>query len=295
ADSLISDADHVLGIAQPLLSGGADLPGVTAAISQAEPLLEKLNGAGLPGLFGEAIAAIGPASKLLGPALAGIPAGPIGIIGGLVMGGLDMLKDQQKFEAWKSALLAKPFDRSLLPPVVDGNLAQLVLQLSPMMGQRLAGAAPDLATNLLRSALEMQANGDPKSTADVAAELWASEDMADLRGRFASTAELARALEEYRGSSIFLQASKSLAGKINIPPLTPGAKETSVELPTLMRSALQLRTDPRAASALDQLAYIVQGLGALHLGPEKLMALVQSGLQLGAKLAGDHQSEEPRQ
>jgi hypothetical protein len=292
ADGLIGDADNVLGVIQTVLNGKPDAKTIGDAINQAQPLLDKLSNAGLPSVFGEVISAIGPASRLLGPALAGIPGGPIGIVGGLVMGGLQLMDDQRKFEAWKSALLAKPFDRSLLPPVVDGNVALLVLQFAPLMRQRLANAPPALATELLRAVVPSDPDEEPVSTTDLATQLFARPD---LQGLFASPAELAQALEEYRGSAIFAQASKSLTGQINIPSLGPGTQATSVDLPTLMRSALQMRADPRAAAALDQIAYVVQALGALHLGPDKLMSLVQSALQLGASLAGSHQSEEPRQ
>jgi hypothetical protein len=163
------------------------------------------------------------------------------------------------------------------------------------MSKRLEGAPPALATELLRAALELQPNGDPKSAADVAAELLARSDLAELRNRFASPAELAQALEEYRASGIFLEASKSLAGQIDIPPLAPGAPAAKVELQTLLQSALRMRSVPRAAAALDQVVYVVQALGGLQLGGDKLTMLVQSGLQLGATLATAHQSEEPRQ
>lgn len=294
ADSLAGDADTVLKTVEPLLDGKADPASIAAALAQGQPLLDKLNGAGLPGIVGQAVSAIGPAMTLLGPALKGIPGGPLGIVSGLVIGGVQLLGDQQKFEAWKAALLAKPFERSLLPPVVDGNAAQLALQAAPGMAQHLAGAPPALATELLRASLEQGPDGAPKPATAIAAELLARTDLGDLHARFASTGELGTALQEYRAGSVFAEASKQLAGKIEIPASANNGHPASIELPTLMQAALGLRADPHAASALDQVAGVVQALGALHLGPDKLTSLAQSGLQLAATLAGRRQSEETR-
>jgi hypothetical protein len=294
ADSLAGDADTALKAIEPLLDGKADPAGIAAALAQGQPLLDRLNGAGLPGILGEAAGAIGPAMKLLGPALGGISGGPLGIVGGLVMGGVQLLADQQKFAAWKAALLASPFDRALLPPVVDGNAAQLALQAAPGMAQHLAGAPPALATEMLRAALEQGPDGAPKPAAEVAAELLARSDLGDLPARFASADELAAALQEYRAGSVFAEASRQLAGKIDIPASATGGAPASIDLPTLMRAALGLRADPGAAAALDRVAGVVQALGALHLGPDKLTALAQSGLQLAATLAGGRQAGETR-
>jgi hypothetical protein len=290
-DGLLGEADGLLAGLDKLVSGAADAKNAGDLLSAAAPLLERMNAAGVPGLLGGAIAALTPAARLLGPALAGIPGGPVGIIGGLVMGGLQVLDDQRKFDAWKSALLAKPFDRSLLPPVVDGNLALLVLQLSPLMKKRLEGQDPGLATELLRQVLTLQEDGSPAPTEALATQLLQDPRLQPL---FGSAAELEQALDEYRAGAIFQQASNALSGQVAVPPIDGVAPAQSVDMTTLLRAALQLRADPRAASALDQVVYVVQALGALHLAPEKMLSVVQTGLQLATKLAADHQAEEPR-
>jgi hypothetical protein len=253
-----------------------------------------LGDVGLPGVFGGAASVFSSVIKVAGPALTGLPLGPVGIVAGLVTGGLGLLADQKKFDAWKAALLAKPFDRSLLPASVDGNEAALILQLSPLMSKRLDDAAPNVKTELLRACIAPAADGNPKSSTDLAHEIFTGGDEFGLRDRFATETELAEALEEYRTSAIFKRARDELSGQIAISAIA-GEPAATVAMGDLLTGAVALRQDPRAASALEKIVYTVQALGALHLAPGTLEGLVQAGLQAGAAMVGTTRTaEEPR-
>ena len=293
-DSIAGTADQVLSTIDGVLQGNPGAPSAAQVAGDATQVLSQLGQAGLPGILGGAASVLGTAAKIAVPALAGLPGGPVGIVAGLVMGGLQVLSDQRKFEAWKAALLAKPFDRSLLPTTVDGNTAQLALEFAPLMAKRLEGSPPNVATELLRACVTPAANAEPKSSSDLAQQMLAdAADPLGLRARFASEAELAEALEEYRASAIFVRARDELAGQVAIPALA-GAAETTVDLGTLLTGAMRMRQDPRAGDALEKIVFVVQALGGLHLDPSKLSSLVVSGLEAGAALVGTTRNMEDR-
>jgi hypothetical protein len=291
ADTLAGTADAVLGTINTTLQGGGRPAAVAEVTGVATQLLGQLGDAGVPGVVGGAASVLGNVLKVAGPALAGLPGGPVGVVAGLVLGGLQVLSDEQKFNAWKTALLAKPFDRTLLPASVDGNAALLALELSPLMSKRLEDAAPNVATELLRACVTPAADGNPKSSSDLAHELLSGTDELGLRSRFASDAELAEALEEYRASAIFIQARDQLSGQIAIPPLA-GSQPSSVDMGTLLTGTFKMREDPRAAEALENIVFLVQALGGLHLDPVKLASLAVDGLQAGAAMVGSSRTVE---
>lgn len=294
AESLAGNADQVLGTIEQVLQGSSDAPPAAKVVDAASQLLGQLGDVGVPGVLGGAVSVLGPVMKVAGPALAGLAGGPVGLVAGLVTGGLQVISDQQKFNAWKAALLAKPFDRSLLPPTVDGNMALLARELAPLMSKRLEGAAPDVATELLRACITPAADGNPKSSSDLAHDLLTGADPLGLKNLFGSETELSEALEEYRTSAIFVRARDELSGQIAIPAIA-GAPATSVDMGALLTGAFKLRQDPRAGSALEKIVYLVQALGALHLDPGRLADLVQAGLQAGAAMAGTTRTvEDPR-
>ncbi len=290
-DDLVGKADQMLGVIDKTLQGdvsGSSLANITSTAAQ---VLGQLSDTGLPGTLGGAASVLGTVMKVADPALAGLAGGPIGVVAGLVMGGLQVLADERKFNAWKAALLAKPFDRSLLPPTVDGNTALIALELSPLMSKRLEGAAPNVATELLRACVTPEADGNPRSSQALAQELLSGADELGLKDRFASPAELSEALDEYRASAIFMRAREELAGQIAIPALA-GNPATSVDMGTLLTGAFKLREDPRAGETLEKIVYLVQALGALRMDPTRLTGLVQAGLQAGAALMGSSRTME---
>jgi hypothetical protein len=290
-DALAGSADAVLGTIDKTLQGGGSQAAVAEVSSIATDLLGQLGDAGVPGVVGGAASVLGTVIKVAGPALAGLPGGPVGVVAGLVIGGLQVLSDEQKFNAWKTALLAKPFDRSLLPASVDGNAALLALELSPLMSKRLQNAAPNVSTELLRTCVTPAADGNPKASSDLAHELLSDGDELGLKSRFASEAELAEALEEYRASAIFIQARDQLSGQVSIPALA-GSPPASADMGTLLTGAFKMREDPRAAEALEQIVFLVQALGGLHLDPVKLASLAVDGLQAGAAMVGSSRTVE---
>ena len=293
-DAVAGAADQVLGTIDKVLQKDPAAPPVVEAASAATAVLGTLDNAGLPGILGGAASVLSGVLKVAGPAIAGLPGGPIGVVAGLVLGGLQVISDEQKFNAWKAALLAKPFDRSLLPATVDGNTALLALELSPLMSKRLEGSAPNVATELLRACVTPGPDGTPRSSADLAHDLLAdAADGLGMRARFASPAELSEALEEYRASAIFLRARDALAGQVAIPAIA-GAAATSVDMGTLLTGALKMREDPRAGDALEKIVFVVQALRDLHLDPGKLASVVTGGLEAGAAMVGTFRATEER-
>lgn len=291
ADGLAGSADKILAAVDQVIERGGNAATVAGVAAAATPLLDQLANAGVPGVVGGAASVLGNAIKLAGPAIAGLPGGPVGVVAGLVMGGLQVLGDEQKFNAWKTALLAKPFDRSLLPASVDGTTARLALELSPLMSKRLENTSQQVATELLRACITPAADGNPRNSSDLAHELMSSADPLGLKNRFASEAELSEALEEYRASAIFIQAQDQLSGKIAIPALA-GAQSGSVDMGTLLTAAFKMRQDPRAGEALEKIVFLVQALGALHLDPGKLASLAVNGLEAGAAIARNSRTIE---
>ncbi len=309
ADALAAKADTVLGTIDGAVQGGAGGPELAQLAATAEQLRGTLGEVGVPGMLGGAMSVIASVTTATASAPAGLAAGPVGLVAagpvglvaggpvglvaGLVTSGLQLLADKARFETWKTAVLARPFDPALLLPPVDASAARIALDLSPLMSSRLEGAPPNVATELLQAAIQPGADGNPPPIADLAHEVFTGADPLGLKTRFASEAELVEALQEYRTSLFFTRARDALSGQVGIPALA-GNPAASISLGALLDSAFSLRQDPRAGSALEKIVYLVQALGLLHLDPARLAALVQSGLAAGAAMMGNSRTLEDR-
>lgn len=288
ADKLAAQAVGLLSMIEPLLTGAPDPVKIAEVTDQASRTLADLDSAGLPGIFGDVIAAMGSIGGVAAPIISGAAGGPAGLVAGVVLGGVKLLQDHEKFVAWQAALLNQPFSRDLLPQAVDGTAAVLALQMSPLMSTRLSpGPNPDMktATDLMRALLECDANGVPLAAADLAAKLLTPGNAPDLSGKFASAQELSEAIEEYRGSVVFGRASARFAGTVDIPALEDEPAR-SPKLEELAKTVLAAtRADPRMAADIDRLVFLTEALGKVQFSPDRLTAVVTAALAAGAKLA----------
>jgi ABC-type Co2+ transport system permease subunit len=107
AVSTIATAADLLGKIGPLLSGKPDAGSVENVLRDAEAKLPALEAAGLPGAMAESIEVL---RNVASPILAGIPGGPIGIAGGVLLAGIRLADRQRDLNAFKAAVLSKPFD-----------------------------------------------------------------------------------------------------------------------------------------------------------------------------------------
>lgn len=285
APALIGSIDTTLASIQPLLSGKPDAVAIATVVGQASETLAKAQNAGLPGLLADGIATVKGATDLLGPVIAGIPAGPVGIVAGIVLGGLQLAQNEQKFQALKAALLRQPFDPSLRPRVPDAVTALAALEASPLMNARVTNAKqPSTALALMQRLVERDAAGDLPSAGSLAFALIQPGDPLGLATQFASAAELAAAIEEYRSGLVFVEASKRLDGNVSIPE-TASTPASSFGFQALVNSVLGLHADPRASAAIERTVAITEALAKLPAGPQAAIDLVRRSLGAAASIA----------
>jgi hypothetical protein len=218
-----------------------------------------------------------------GPILAGIPGGPIGIVGGIVMAGVKLAQNQRQFDALKAALLRKPFDPILLPSLVDGVAATAALEISPQMRAVLGDAGPAAATELMRLVTRPTDAGQPVPLADLAAQLLASGLNVDgqtlpIAGRVASAAEILRALEEYRSSLVFNAARSQLDGAVELPA-SASRPAATLDLRRLVDATQSLGHDPVMASQIEKLVFLAEALAKLPTGTAGAAGLVAKALE----------------
>jgi hypothetical protein len=202
----------------PLLTGARSSSEVGAALQAARALLGVAQNAGLPGALADGIAVLQGVADFAGPVIGGIPGGPAGIVAGIVLGGVALFKDQQKFSALKSALLKAPFDPTLMPTEPDANTALAALQASPLLSTNQAIAQdPQAALIIMQAALEKDADGALLPAETVAAGLLQSGSVKGLAEQFRSAEQLVLALDEYRRGLVFDAARKRLTGNVVLP------------------------------------------------------------------------------
>jgi len=282
ASEAVRTADLLLGAVEPLLSGRPDAGAVVGVLQQVTIALAPLENAGLPGSLADAIAALKGTFDVAGPIVAGIPGGPIGIVGGIVMAGLKLAQNQRQFEALKAALLEKPFDPILLPTVIDGVVATAALEISIQMKTILGDVGPGAATELMRRVTRRTDGRQPVLLTDLAAQLLTSGLSVDgqtlpLSGRVASAAELVQALEEYRSSLIFNAARSQIDGAVELPA-APGRPAATLDLRRLVDVTQVLSSNPVAASQIEKLVFLAEALGKLPAGAAAAAGLVAKAL-----------------
>jgi len=296
AGALTKTAGGLLDAIDPLLSGSPSVSKIGDVIGKAETALDGLDNAGLPGVLGDAIAGISGTLGALTPIISGISGGPAGIVFGIVMSGIKLLQQKEKFDAWKAALLRTPMNRALMPATVDGTVALAALDpaVSPLMAARLGGVPPAFATELMRAMLRTGPSGDPLPAETLATELFAPGQELGLHDKFKDEKELAEAITEYRSGIVFVNARSQLQGNIDIPA-GGGQPASSINLGSLLTSAVKLGTDPRSASDVEKLVYVVEALGKLGLSPDKLVGLAQVALTKGMDLAQVNRQQSDQQ
>jgi hypothetical protein len=286
AGALTKTAGGLLDAIDPLLSGSPDAGKIGEVMDKAQTALNGLDNAGLPGVLGDAIAGISGTLGALTPIISGISGGPAGIVFGIVMSGIKLLQQKEKFDAWKAALLRTPMNRALMPATVDGTVALAALDptVSPLMAARLGTVPPAFATELMREMLRTGPSGDPLPAETLAAELFAPGQELGLHDKFKDEKELAEAITGYRSGIVFVNARSQLQGHIDIPA-GDGRPATSIDLGSLLTSAAKLGADPRSASDVEKLVYVVEALGKLGLSPDKLVGLAQTAFSKGMDLS----------
>jgi len=296
AGALTKTAGGLLDAIDPLLSGSPSVAAIGDVMGKAQTALDGLDNAGLPGVLGDAIAGISGTLGALAPIVSGISGGPAGIVFGIVMSGIKLLQQKEKFDAWKAALLRTPMNRALMPPTVDGTaaLAALDPSISPLMAARLGSVPPAFATELMRAMLQTGPSGDPLPADTLATELFAPGQELGLHDKFKDEKELAEAITEYRAGIVFVNARSQLQGNIDIPA-GGGQPASSINLGSLLTSAVKLTADPRSAADVERLVYVVEALGKLGLGPDKLIGLAQTALTKGMDLSQINRQQADQQ
>lgn len=285
APAVIDQINNTLASIQPLLEGKPDSAALATVAKNASETLASVENAALPGILADGIATLKGASDLLGPVLAGIPGGPVGIIGGIVLGGLQLFDNEQKFQAMKAALLRQPFDPTLRSRVPDAVTALAALEASPLLSSRLANAKdPRVAMDVMTRLLQRDATGELPASSKLAFALFQPDDPLGLAEHFASATELAAAIEEYRSGMVFAEASKKLDGSVMVPE-TGVSPSGSISLQRLANAVLGLHADPRASAAIERTVAIAEALAKLPAGPRAAIELVQRSLATAVEIA----------
>jgi hypothetical protein len=198
------------------------------------------------------------ANVLTGMLGGGAVAGPAGLVAAVVVGGLQLVKEKEKFDRWKAAMLDTPLDLGLLPPTVDAGLAAAALRRAPLLSEKLGAVEPATALALWE-ALGTAAGRSPAPARQVAAAVLADASpgpTALLRERFAGNPEaLTDAIEDFRTA---MTGAAALAG-LDLQRITVAGAEVSIfALAGAVRAA---RQDSRVAAELERMVYLVEALG----------------------------------
>ena len=263
-----------------LAKGPADATAIATAVQGGSALLEKVQNAGLPGALADVIAVLRRVGIVAAPAIVGIPAGPVGIVLGVLSGLIALASDQQKLNAAKAALLNTPFDPGTPPAVPTRDMAAVAVE-----GTAFAGASPDQALAIMQAALERRGS-QPVSADEIATALLANALTEPLLQQFATPALRAHAIEELRGDALFRQARDLLADVPDLDvPAAAGAPAGKVNLPALLDWLQARRTDPQIAAAIDKLVGIGEVLGRLPGDKQAAIGQLVASLEAATGLA----------
>ena len=282
----IASVSDLIGRIEPLLSGKPDAAAVANALQTATAQLPALQASGLPGAIAEATEVLGGAA---GPIVAGLPFGPIGIAGGVLIGAIHLAGNASRLSAFKAALLGTPYDPVLLPDVADKTVAPVVLQMSPLMSAHFQNASADDAMKLMTLAVARNPEGGARYNAADLAELCAPEiangstNFLPQRGaEFTSQDELMQAFDDYLGALARLGAASQLTDTVTVPVQTSAAGATaagaSVGLGALADAVFRQAADPKAAAQVERLLYLGEALGKLPVDKTKAIGLVADAL-----------------
>ena len=269
-----------LSIADTLAKGPADPAAIGAAVQTGTALLATVQNAGLPGALADVLAVLQRLSSVAIPAALGIPAGPVGIVLGVLSGLIALGTEQQKLNAAKAALLNTPFDPSIPLSMPTRDTALVAIK-----GTAFDGASADQALTIMEAALARR-DGQFVPTDEVATTLLANPVTVGLLQQFATPTLRAQAIEQLRGDALFLQARDLLA---KVPdadtPAAAGLPAGKVDLPALLDWLQARRTDPQVAAAIDKLVGIADLLLKLPGDKQQILSQLAAFLETASSLA----------
>lgn len=270
ADRALARVDGLLGRIAPVLGGQANAETIGQLAQEAAGALRDLGDLGPVGnAVSDAMATVGrvaaqssPIANALGGMLGGgAVAGPAGLVAAVVVGGLQLVKEKEKFDRWKAAMLDTPLDLGLLPAVVDAGLAAAALRRAPLLAERLApnGAVEPALALAVWEAVGTAAGRVPAPAREVAVAVLggaAGEGAAALRQHFAGNPEaLADAIEDLRAA---MTGAAALQGLDMARVAVGGADVSTTALAGAVRAA---RQDSRVAAEIERMVYLVEALG----------------------------------
>ncbi|WP_439549023.1 hypothetical protein [Falsiroseomonas sp.] len=264
ADRALARVDGLLGRIAPVLGGQADAQSIGRLAEEAGAALREMGEIGPVGTaVADAMATVGRAAVdstklagMLGGLMGG--AGPAGLVAAVVVGGIGLVRDRERFERWKAAMLDTPLDLGLLPPVVDAGLAAAALLRCPPMAVLARDGTVEPALAL--AVWEAVAGTPPEAPGALAARILAGgvggAGADALRAAFQGHADgLADAIEDLRAA---MTGAAALAG-LDLPPVTvAGASIPTGALAMAVRAA---RQDGRVAAEIERLVYMTEALG----------------------------------
>jgi hypothetical protein len=270
ADRALARVDGLLGRITPVLGGQANAETIGRLAEEAAGALKDLGDLGPVGnAVSDAMATVGrvaaqstPIANVLGTVFGGgAVAGPAGLVAAVVVGGLQLVREKEKFDRWKAAMLDTPLDLGLLPQVVDAGLAAAALRRAPQLAEKLAPngtVEPALALSVWET-VGTAAGRTPAPAREVAVAVLAGaegEGAAALRLHFGNNPEaLADAIEDLRAA---MTGAAALQG-LGMERLAVGGAEVStLALAGAVRSA---RQDSRVAAEIERMVYLVEALG----------------------------------
>ena len=267
ADRALARVDGLLTKIGPVISGGASVESVGALAEEAGNALRDLGNLGPVGnAVSDAMATVGRvaqqsspiASVLTGILGGGALAGPAGLVAAVVVGGLQLVREKEKFDRWKAAMLDTPLDLGLLPATVDGGLAAAALQRAPLLAGKLGAVDPAMALALWEAVGSSPARMVPAREAAqaVLGGSAAGDGAARLRDAFAGNPDaLADAIEDFRTA---MTGAAALQG-LDMPRIAvAGAEVNTLALAGAVRVA---RQDSRVAAELERMVFMVEALG----------------------------------
>ncbi|WP_372622458.1 hypothetical protein [Falsiroseomonas sp.] len=267
ADRALARVDGLLARIGPVVGGSASVESIGRLAEEAGSALRELGDLGPVGnAVSDAMATVGRvaaqstpiANVLTGMLGGGAVAGPAGLVAAVVVGGLQLVKEKEKFDRWKAAMLDTPLDLGLLPTTVDAGLATAALRRAPLLSERLGTAEPAIALAVWE-AVGTRAGQVPAPAREVAEAVLAGgggEGGAALRAQFAGNPEvLADAIEDLRAAMTGVAALQGL----DLQRITvAGAEVSTMALAGAVRAA---RQDSRVAAELERMVYLVEALG----------------------------------
>lgn len=284
----ITSAQGLLDQIQPLLSGKPDPATIANVLQDATSKLPLLEASGTPGVLAEAIQVIGDVAT---PVVAGLPGGPIGIVGGVVVAAIRLVSDASKLQDFKAALLGRPFDPVLLPDVADREVAPAVLANAPLMNEHFAGASDDTAMALMALAVRRKdgASTSPHLNSVDLSQLClpditngTANILPQRTTEFVSQEELMQAFDDYLGALVRMNASSQLSETVAIPAFGNAQAPATISLQSLADAGFRIASLPKPAAELERLVYLGETLGKLPIDPEKAIALVVQALAVAA-------------